>query len=1028
MSPRTTVPRLVAVGVVVLAAGLPVAGAKTPADKFYEGYYLETVAQDYAAAADLYREVTSADQAAPGIQAKARARLAICREDLACQDFTRLMPPAPLAYVEMNRPGERVRKLLGQLGLLADENGGAPAADQIAIRPAVIDTLLGVRGAAVAITGFDPMTQMPSGVLVFHPGNIDLVRSAIESALPVAAEPVSPIGGFATYRVDEKVFVTLTARLVIVSTTEMQIEEVLARLAGDDTESLATNRDLDDIRPGHDDALLLFFVNPKPLMPMINAMLTAAAAQEPELATVQALLDIGSLRSFSGRFDLSDRGLLFELSLRLDKDHHNLVYNFLRGPAIDPETLRCIPPDAAFVVAGALNHAPEDYDALPPIKREGRPIVTYLDLGREIFANINGVALAALPPTEAKPRGDEPIPDIALVITVNDPKMSRVLWNQILGLGSLASGAASMRGQTHKIDGVSVQSYSFEDKVTVFFATAGHHLLVGTSESAMARSIAAMKGESVLDEPAFEEPVARLNGHTSFAAFMHPARCAEIGKLYMSAREVAEMEQFIAPMTDTVASVMVTHSDQLLRLTAAVTGIPDVGEVVAKAIARERVKNKLSRAKAAGDWKTAGRIYDRMLAERPGDPDLLRGKFDVLAIHKRDHDQALALADELLKQWSDNAHQLNSFSWALLTSDVYGKQYTDVALRLSRRCNELTEHKVAAYVDTLAEACQQNGDIEQALELRKQALDLVGSSYAGDRPDYATRYIATLHAAGRDGQAAAFAEQALGDIRDQFGNRGAEMLSVVTSWGAGLSNAGYPAYAVPLYREALEITREQQGPASPATAAAHNALGVMCSWSGDPATAADEYRVALGAYRELEGDESLNTSQARTNLAGTLAELQELDEAEELARDAVAALRKLRGDDHFNTAEALRTLGCILVEQGKLAEAEDALRNARASLSRLNLASSDRWRIGRAEGWLGRCLVEQGRFAEAEPLLLGAYQALHQSRGDAFSDTRTVLRHVVALYDAWDKPDQAAQWQTKLPLAEKSLTTRGPDS
>lgn len=178
MLPVSLFTRAMIITALAVAASTPALQAGTPQDKFYHAYYLQTASGDYAAAAKLYGAVASAKGVPAEMRAEAKARLAACREELASADFARLMPPEPLAYIEMNRPGERLRKFIAELGLLADPDGPRAAGEnRLAISPAVIDAVLGMGGMAAAVTGFDPVSQTPSGVVVFHPGNMELVAA-----------------------------------------------------------------------------------------------------------------------------------------------------------------------------------------------------------------------------------------------------------------------------------------------------------------------------------------------------------------------------------------------------------------------------------------------------------------------------------------------------------------------------------------------------------------------------------------------------------------------------------------------------------------------------------------------------------------------------------------------------------------------------------------------------------------------------------------------------------------------------------
>jgi hypothetical protein len=62
-----------------------------------------------------------------------------------------------------------------------------------------------------------------------------------------------------------------------------------------------------------------------------------------------------------------------------------------------------------------------------------------------------------------------------------------------------------------------------------------------------------------------------------------------------------------------------------------------------------------------------------------------------------------------------------------------------------------------------------------------------------------------------------------------------------------------------------------------------------------------------------------------------------------------------------------------------------------------------------AESVRGGCLVLAGRFAEAEPLLLGSHPVLEARMGERSLEARLAKQRIVRLYEAWGKPDQAAQ-------------------
>ena len=698
--------------------------------KFYEAYYLEQVKADWTAAAKLYEKVASDRRAPDEMRSQAKARLVACREELIAGDFARLMPPNALAYIEINRPGEQLTKLLGSLGLIAGaDQVVAEGSKRVAISPALIKALLGIRGVAVAITGIDPRNGEPTGVAVLHPGSVEAIRGLLQTGLPAGGTAVAPIGGYATYDIEGEALVTLTSRMVIASRDRSQIEGVVARLTGKDKNSLATNATIAEALGDRSDALLAFFINAKPIMPMIKGMMAAHGGDDAhKLAMMDSILDLDSLQSVSGKIGVSDAGLSLDIALRLDEGHRNLAYNFLRAPAINQETLKCVPSGVAAFIVGALNDASSSYSSGSGAKPGDPPIVTALDFGREIFANITSVAIFALPPAGDRSAGGMPIPDIAAAITVNDPTQSEALWTTILGVAGMATGTPVMEGEKTQIAGISVRTYSLPENMTLYFTVMGNDIVVASTRSAMARTIdAKRKGKSVASDSAFASSLARLDKKSTKGVFVHAGRVAQIAKQFMPPGDLEEAEPFLAALESTVAAIVIQHSDQMFGISASLSGIPNVGELVGQKLTMEANKHKkrkqLTKAMREHRWDDAIAEVEAQLAAQPNSSKLLRTKFKILAVGKNDVDAARELSQDIYEQIEGNANALNGFAWALLTEDQYQGAYNDVALRFSERSNEMTEHGNWAYLDTLAWAKFKTGDANAAVELETKAIE-----------------------------------------------------------------------------------------------------------------------------------------------------------------------------------------------------------------------------------------------------------------------------------------------------------------
>jgi hypothetical protein len=55
---------------------------------------------------------------------------------------------------------------------------------------------------------------------------------------------------------------------------------------------------------------------------------------------------------------------------------------------------------------------------------------------------------------------------------------------------------------------------------------------------------------------------------------------------------------------------------------------------------------------------------------------------------------------------------------------------------------------------------------------------------------------------------------------------------------------------------------------------------------------------------------------------------------------------------------------------------------------------------------------------EAEPLLLGAVEGRRLKLGDTHPHTLESWHNLIELYEAWNKPEKAEEWRTKLPQTE----------
>jgi len=60
----------------------------------------------------------------------------------------------------------------------------------------------------------------------------------------------------------------------------------------------------------------------------------------------------------------------------------------------------------------------------------------------------------------------------------------------------------------------------------------------------------------------------------------------------------------------------------------------------------------------------------------------------------------------------------------------------------------------------------------------------------------------------------------------------------------------------------------------------------------------------------------------------------------------------------------------------------------------------------------------QGLYDKAEPLLLEAVEGRRLKLGDTHPHTLESVNNLIALYEAWNKPEKANEWRAKLAQIE----------
>ena len=268
--------------------------------------------------------------------------------------------------------------------------------------------------------------------------------------------------------------------------------------------------------------------------------------------------------------------------------------------------------------------------------------------------------------------------------------------------------------------------------------------------------------------------------------------------------------------------------------------------------------------------------------------------------------------------------------------------------------------------------------------------------------------------------------------------------------GYALMSKGDMAEGETSFLEALEVGANLTGHDRAFLAVVHSNIGATRRERGDLDGAIVHIERGLGEYRRLAGGPRFEMGAALGNLAGILMFKGEYDRAEALARESLDIYRSTvgeihsypprsftilaeiyyrRGDysrakeeikraltiqervldeSHIDFARTWVVLGKILTRAGEPSRGETYLRQALQRRSRG--LKPGHWLMGEAQGALGECLTVQKRYAEAELLLIESHSTLETSLGQKDPRTGEARLRLVALYEAWRKPEMATRF------------------
>ena len=331
------------------------------------------------------------------------------------------------------------------------------------------------------------------------------------------------------------------------------------------------------------------------------------------------------------------------------------------------------------------------------------------------------------------------------------------------------------------------------------------------------------------------------------------------------------------------------------------------------------------------------------------------------------------------------------------------------AWEASRRALGAAHPCTTSAMNHLAVLLEKQGSYANAEELFTRTYELDRVTFGPDHPrtlDRLNDVVRILLAQGKVEQTRPLVSERLAHLRREAERPGATALALHSyAWEllncepADLRDA---AAALPVAKLAVE--RDGGNDANML-----DTLSRAYEWTGDLVQAAEMERRAL-ARANARGQ------YGRDEYEGRLSRLLALQ------GDVVGAVGLSWGGLASRVTQSLATdtgIGASPITRGEALIKEGRFEDAEAYLSRQLMTMhkqlpAGHWFIAEATSQLGEAIAGSGDLAQAEQLLLDGYEEMRDNEQVSTERKRIAIRRIVALYESWGRPDQAAEWRQRL--------------
>jgi tetratricopeptide (TPR) repeat protein len=388
----------------------------------------------------------------------------------------------------------------------------------------------------------------------------------------------------------------------------------------------------------------------------------------------------------------------------------------------------------------------------------------------------------------------------------------------------------------------------------------------------------------------------------------------------------------------------------------------------------------------------------------------------------------------------DMSHVLKNFAFAKFDQGKWDDAealYREL-LAIQRRLLGNDHRSVADTLTALAAILVNKGKHAQAEPFGREALAIFRKVRPGDHPEvsYAMHHLGmALAGQARLEEAAGLLREALTMQRKLFRPDDGALRQSLRNLGRILIGQQKLAEAEVVIRERVELYRSMGKPDS-LIQSLQNLADVLYR-QGKPGEAESVYRESLQILNAQTPRDEDDIAATSASLGRLLADWAWAERTNLVAADVRRLISKSEARSSKSELDQSLRTSAATGPVDRAREAEQILRECLAA--RLQRTNATPWRTSELKSRLGAALVSvavtdaeltaKGRaakLAEAEPLLLEGQEAVQQHPAAERQYKRNALERLVRLYEAWDKPDHAAQWRTSLDVFNETTSAPQP--